>query len=48
MFIEIELLRSMLMHRYRDSETGLETPVIDILSVLCYNYSDVAERVHTL
>ena len=29
-------------HRYRASVTGLETPVIDVLSVLRYNYNNVA------
>ena len=29
-------------HRYRASVTGLETPVIDVLSMLRYNYSNVA------
>ena len=30
------------VHRYRASVTRLETPVIDVLSVLRYNYSNVA------
>ena len=35
-------MQAQLHHRYRASVTGLETPVIDVLSVLRYNYSNVA------
>ena len=37
-----ELLLHAFNHRYRASVTGLETLVIDVLSVLRYNYSNVA------
>ena len=32
----------LLNHRFRASVTGLETDVIDVLSMLRYNYSNVA------
>ena len=35
-------------HRYRASVTGLETPVIDVLFMLQYNYSNVASIPHQL
>ena len=33
-------------HKYRASVTGLETPVIDVLFVLYYNYSNIAGIPH--